>query len=364
MIRLLALVQKPEGLSPGQRFRLEQWAPLLRREHGIDIEFAVFESPRLTKVLYLPGHHAEKAALLIKDTWRRRLAYRRARDFDAVVIYREAASLGPAIYERLLARAGIPIIYDFDDAIWIPGAGSVNGIFSHLRFQAKTGTICRLSRAVVVGNEYLASYARRYTDRVHVVPTSIDLGTYPVQPEAASDGKLVIAWSGSLATLIHLDAARPAIEKLAKRRKVEVRVICNAAPKRGFEGAETTFVPWKGDEEAKAIGASHVGIMPLPDDQFARGKCGLKALQYMATGRPVVLSPVGVNTEIVRSGDNGILAASVDEWVDALDRLGSSPELRVRLGAAGRKTVEERYSSTAVAAQFANVVRTTLGGAS
>jgi glycosyltransferase involved in cell wall biosynthesis len=357
MIRLLALVQRGPGLSPGQRFRLEQWAPHLEARHGIRLDFAAFESPRLTEIIYRRGHRFEKAARMLRDAFRRRHVVSGARGYDGVVVFREAASLGPAIYERLLVRAGVPLLYDFDDAIWIPAVGSANGVFSRLRFVGKTATICRLSSAVVVGNEYLASYARQYSNSVFVVPTSIDLSNYPVQPGLPADAPFTVVWSGSLSTLIHLERARAALEALGKRRRVVLRVIGNEAPARPFAGIETVFIPWGTAGEAERLGEAHVGIMPLPDDPFARGKCGLKGLQYMAVGLPVVLSPVGVNADLIQDKRNGLLASTVEEWVDALEQLADSPELRQRLGAAGRRTVEEGYSAESSAARFAEAVR-------
>jgi glycosyltransferase involved in cell wall biosynthesis len=360
MIRLLTLIQKPLGRSPGQRFRLEQWAPQLEAHHGIRLDFLPFESPRLTEILYRPGHAAEKAVWMLRDTFRRRRVLSEARGYDGVVIYREAASLGPAIYERLLARASVPLFVDFDDAIWITVKGA-NGIFSHLRFAGKTATICRLSSAVIVGNEYLAAYARRYSDSVFTVPTSIDLSRYPVQPGLPADAPFTIVWSGSLPTLVHLEHARAPLEVLGKRRRVVLRVIGNEPPARPFEGIETVFIPWREAGEAETIGAAHVGIMPMPDDEFSRGKCGLKGLQYMALGLPVVLSPVGVNAEIVEHGQNGLLASSTEEWVGALERLANSAELRSVIGRAARRTVEQRYSTESSAARFAEAVRHGLG---
>lgn len=357
MIRLLALVQKPEGISPGQRFRLEQWAPHLRARHGISLEFAAFESPGLTRVLYEDGHVPEKAGRVVFDFVRRGLHVARSRRYDGVVLYREAALLGPALYERLLARAGVPTILDFDDAIWLESGGGRNGIFAKLRFPAKTAKLCELADAVTVGNAYLADWARSFNSNVHVVRTSIELARYPRIEPPPDDGVLRIGWTGSLSTMNqHLEPARTILERVAARRPVEVQVVCSEPPVRPFAGARNVFIPWRAATEAEDVARCHVGIMPLPDDPFARGKCGCKALQYMAVGRPVVVSPVGVNTEIVRSGENGLLAESEDEWVEALLRLGDSPELRARLGAAGRATVEAGYSAESAAAAFAAAV--------
>src|SRR5262249_31730473 len=136
-----------------------------------------------------------------------------------------------------------PIFFDFDDAIWLPNIG-VNGVFSHLHFYGKTNTICRLSTAILAGNEYLATYARRTNANVHLVPTSIELEKYPLQPEISAEEPFIVGWSGSTPTLVHFETARGALERLAKRRKVVVKVICNRPPDRPIGGAENVFVPW------------------------------------------------------------------------------------------------------------------------
>nr|WP_295371092.1 glycosyltransferase [uncultured Sphingosinicella sp.] len=362
-LRLLVLAPKPQGLSPGQRFRLEQWAPHLAAHHGITLDFLPFESPGLTRVLYKPGHQLEKAGRVAFDFARRAAAVVKARRYDGVIVYREAALIGPAFYERLLAWLNVPVFFDFDDAIWREGelAASANGIFQRLHFWGKTSTTCRLASAVLVGNEYLADYARERNDKVFILPTSIELPKYPVQPELDYEEPFVICWTGSHSTLAHFERARAPLERLATMRRIVVKIICNKRPERPIPGAENIFVAWSEEGEAEQIGASHVGIMPLPDNDYTRGKCGLKALQYMATGRPVVISPVGMNLELVQSGQNGFLADTDEEWIEALTRLADSRELRSRIGPAGRKTVEDRYSGEVVSRMFADAVRATLG---
>jgi len=359
MTRVLALVPKPIGVSPGQRFRLEQWAPLLAAD-GISVDFSVFESPSLTRVLYEPGNRATKAVYVVRDAIRRRAVLAQVKDYDLIVIYREASLLGPAIYERWLAHSGKPIVFDFDDAIWVPDAGSVNGWFARLRFPGKAATICRLASAVVVSNNYLADYAKRFNRSVQVVPSTIDLGLFPVQPPLEQENPFRVVWSGSVSTLSHLDTVRAALERFGRKRKTVLRVICSRPPEFSADGVAVEFVPWTAEGEAAKLGVSHVGIMPLPDNEFTRGKGGFKALLYMAVGRPAVLSPVGVNTEIVEHGRNGMLARTTDEWVAALDALAESPSMRDRLATAGRSTVAKRFSAQSGAASFAAVVTSVL----
>ena len=356
-IRVLVLASKPHGLAPGQRFRFEQWAPRLARDHNIHLDLCPFESPQLTAVLYKQGHFTSKAYGVLRDFVRRARVLSIARNYDAVLVFREAALIGPAIYERLLARSGKPLIFDFDDSIWSGGQQKNNGFFSRLHFFGKTKTLCRIASAVTPGNEFLADYARQFNERVSVVPTSIELDDYPEIPEPAAARPFVVCWTGSTSTLVHFEEARAPLEELARRIPLVVKVICNKPPERPIAGAEMRFVPWSQDNEAKEIGDCHAGIMPLPDDEVARGKCALKALQYMATGRPVLISPVGVNKTIIRSGENGYLAATADDFVTFLLKLANSPELRAKLGSAARRTVAQSYSAEVVAARFAEVVR-------
>lgn len=355
-LRLLVLANKAAGIAPAQRYRFEQWAPWLAREHNIRLDLMPFESPALTEILYEDGHLLSKAAWVICDFIRRSRALKAAQSYDGVLIVREAALIGPAIYERLLARAGPPIVFDFDDAIWSPGQAWKNGLFSRLHFPGKTSTICKLATAVTVGNDYLSAYARRRNDHVSIVPSSIELADYPLIPEAANDGKFVVCWSGSTSTLVHFEHARPALEKLASLLPLVMKIVCSKPPRRPIAGAEMRFVQWSAESEARDVGDCHVGIMPLPDNEVSRGKCGMKALQYMATGRPVVVSPVGVNAEIVRDGHNGFLAASDDQWVEALRRLAGDPGLRATLGRNARATVEKDFTAQISAAKFAKAL--------
>ena len=264
--------------------------------------------------------------------------------------------LGPAVYEHLLHAAGVPLFVDFDDAIWIPDLRGANGKFVYLRFAGKIASICRLSSGVVVGNEYLAAYARQHSAHVFVVPTSIDLQRYSLQPPPPNE-PFTIVWSGSHSTLQHLECARAPIEAFGKRRYAVLRVIGNRAPDRPFANVDNVFIPWAAAGEAAEIGRAHVGIMPLPDTDYTRGKCALKALQYMALGLPTIVSPVGANMEVVEHGRTGLHATTLDEWVDALEKLASSRQLRTAIGRAGRETVEKRFSSVVASDKFAEAVR-------
>lgn len=364
MIRLLAFVQKRLGVSPGQRFRFEQWAPHLAARHGIEIDFVPFESARLTELLYTRGNIAAKGALMLSDFARRAGPVSRSRRYDGAIVYREVASLGPAVWERVLARAGVPFLLDFDDSIWMPSAvvgKPLNGVFSRLRFSGKTRTIAKLARVVTVGNEYLAEWSRDHNPRVHIVPTSIELANYPVQPDLPEDEPFVIGWMGSHSTLQSLELVREAVEAFGARRRTRFLVVCDRPLEPPMRNVENVFVRWSAEGEARDIGAMHVGLMPVADTRYALGKCACKALQFMAAGRPAIVSPVGVNAQIVRDGENGLHATTTAEWLDAFERLASSRELQSRLATAGRRTVETGFSAEVAASRFADAVGELVG---
>lgn len=362
-LRLLTLVQKGPGIAPNQRFRHEQWAPILAREHDIHLAFEPFESPELTDVLYRPGRTLRKAGLVLRDARRRWRARHHAHTFDGVIVLREAALIGGAWFERYLARHRIPFLYDFDDAIWrMPDTGR-NGVFALARFPWKVGGICRLAARVTVGSAHLAEFARRFTSRVTVIPTTIDLSAYHVHPPPPPDGPFTIVWTGSHSTLPHLTPLFPVLRAVAHDVPMRLRVVCDTPPP-PCDGVTTEFVPWRAASEAADLAPGHVGIMPLPDTPSTRGKCGCKALQYMGIGRPAIVSSVGVNRDIIAHDVNGLRADTPEQWIDALRRLAADPALRDRLGAAGRRTVEERFSAAVAAQALAGVARQTFGGAS
>lgn len=353
-MRLLAIVPSVYDTSPGQRFRLEQWEPHLKKL-GVEITYAAFEDPELSATLHKPGNVSRKIRLIAKAFGRRAGVVRNLRNYDAVYLFREAALLGPPIFERLVHRSGVPTIFDFDDAVFVPYVSPSNGYLSYLKFPAKTKTLCRLATHVIAGNRYLADYARQTNQNVSIVPTTIDTDKYEMVPRGNDNRVPVIGWSGSFSTVQHLDSLAGALKRLALKETFRLVVI--GTPVYKIDGVDVEALPWRAATEVSDLGQIDIGIMPLPDESWSRGKCGLKALQYMALGIPTVCSPVGVNSEIIQNGDNGFLAATEAEWVEKLTQLLHDRELRQRLGAAGRATVEEKYSAFVQAPRVFEILR-------
>src|SRR5687768_5528039 len=341
-MRILALMPGLYDTSPGQRYRLEQWDPLLR-QRGVEITYAPFEDYELHSIVYKPGQLGKKLQLVTRNLARRLSTIGEAKNYDLVYVFREAALLGPPIFERLIAQQRTPFVFDFDDAIFVSYRSPSNGYLSYLKFASKTKTICRLASHVMVGNPYLADYARQVNDHVTVIPTTIDTEKYQVPAPENKSGPPVIGWTGSHSTVQHLDTLRGALKKLAEKESFSLRVI--GTPAYECSPIDVEAMPWRAGTELEDLSTIDIGVMPLPDDRWSKGKCGLKALQFMALGIPTVCSPVGVNTDIIQDDRNGFIAGSEEEWVDKLGRLIRSHELRQRLGQAGRATVEQKYSA-------------------
>jgi len=353
-MRILAIVPGVYDTAPSQRFRIEQWEPLLR-ERGVEITYAPFENDELHRILYRQGKTAQKIKLVANAFARRLAQVSSVSRYDACYVLREAALLGPPVIERLLKRQRVPIIFDFDDAIYISYRSPSNGYLSYLKFAGKTKKICRIASHVIVGNQYLAEYASQLNEQVTVVPTTIDTEKYFVDRERPIPSVPVIGWTGSFSTVQHLDTLRGALQELAHRERFRLRVI--GTPEYDLEGVEVEAMPWRAQTEIEDLRPIDIGVMPLPDDAWSKGKCGLKALQFMALGIPTICSPVGVNTEIIHDGENGFIAGTEDEWLKKLGALLRSAELRKQLGQAGRKTVETRYSATIQAPRVYDVLK-------
>lgn len=259
-----------------------------------------------------------------------------ARHYDAVFLNRDLMA-SDLRYESALLSRNARVVFDFDDAIFL---GGVKGE-RHARW------MCEHAAWVTPGNSYLAEWARQWTDRVTIIPTVIDTDRYECKEWSDADfaRPMRVGWTGSDNSIV--GTLFPHLEMLSRSQKelgFELVVISNTKPSLPIPGMKWTFHPWRAEEEGALGRMFDVGIMPLMDDAFQRGKCGFKLLQCMAAGLPTIGSPVGVNAEIVQEGRTGFLATTQEEWHAALRALTASPELRSSMGGAGRERCEREYS--------------------
>lgn len=273
-------------------------------------------------------------------------------------IEKEALPWLPARIETaLLRRAHVPIVVDYDDATFHAYDRHRNRLVRRV-LGAKIDQVMRQADLVVVGNAYLGARARSAgARRIAELPTVVDLRRYPPAPPrpAPAGGPLTIGWIGSPVTSGYLELLRPALSALRDKIPLRLRLI-GAAPQ-ALAGFPVERMAWSADGEAAAIAGCDIGVMPLPDRPFERGKCGYKLIQFMAGSRPVIASPVGANRDIVIPGETGFLAAQDADWTAALSRLHDDPPLRQRMGEAGRRRAEALYSLHAAAPRFVELLR-------
>jgi glycosyltransferase involved in cell wall biosynthesis len=339
-VGFLAL-QAPD-LSPGQRYRVEAFLPWLERR-GIEFSYDWLLDRKDLRVFYGRESVVKKGVIAAKAAFRRLRSVTRLRQVDVYVVQREAFFLLNE-WSEWLAHLRAPVVFDFDDAIWIHAVSEANRRFAFLKNVGKIPRIAQLAHTVIAGNDYLAAWARQHSRNVHVIPTCVDTERFSPPPSRPDSGPVTIGWSGSPSTFSHLRPLLPALERLKARYgdRVRLRVMGDPSfshPPLGLKGEA-----WTPDAELALLKEMEIGLMPLPDDEWTRGKCGLKGLVSMSMGAATVMSPVGVNTEIVQHGENGFLASTDDEWVELLSRLVDDVDLRRRIGVAGRQTVVDRYS--------------------
>lgn len=349
MTRVLVLAPYPLRTAPSQRFRFEQYLDPLGAE-GFEFEVSTLLDPESSELLGRDGHLAGKVGVAARAAAKRFRDAVRGRSYDVAFIHREAFPFGFPLFERSVEALGTPYIYDLDDAIYLPPGGRPR--FSAFRYR-KAGSIAKHARLVTAGNSYLAEWASRHNGDVRIIPTTIDTELYRPRSSGDADGRVCVGWSGSHHTATYLEALGPVLRDLQRETGVRLRVIGDE--RFSIPGAEVEALPWREGTELEDLAEIDIGLMPMPDDAWARGKCGLKALQYMALEIPAVISPVGVNVEIAGDGA-ALLASNPDEWRDAILGLIQDGEERVEQGARGRRRVEERYSVHANLARYREVL--------
>ncbi|MHC4926393.1 MAG: glycosyltransferase family 4 protein [Planctomycetota bacterium] len=329
-IRVAALTG---GLNTAStRFRVRQYIPLLA-EAGIEVTEHI---PYWGTSCGLPSPF--KTVSRIPGVWRSRKA-------DVVLISKELVQ-GYETFERRLKR---PRILDIDDAIWLNWPMS----------RWSQPRIARGMDAIVVGNDYLADYYSRYCSNIHVLPTAIDTDRYLPKPDGRHDEKFVIGWTGQACNYTHLHHIAPALKQFMDNHSdVELLIITNRPFKSTILPAEKIrYVQWTPEIETSGLHQMDVGIMPLLDNNWTRGKCSFKMLQYMASGLPVVVSPVGMNRSVLAKDDCGFAAKTHADWVEALETLYRDRSIGPGKGRVGRAVIEQYYAVGQVARQWSEIFR-------
>jgi len=348
-VRVL-LLSRYDRLGASSRVRAYQYIPFLS-ENGVEVTPAPLLDSQYLQRRY-SGQSRDVAA--IAATYLRRLfeLMRAGRRFDLLWVEKEIFPWLPGLLEQVLTSR-IPYVVDYDDALFHQYDLHPNPVTRWL-LGRKIDEVMRRAVVVMTGNEYLASHARTAGARkVEIVPTVIDLDRYDPSPLAHQG--LVIGWIGSPATAAYLQLVRkPALHA---HRTHGARVVTVGSGNVELGDVPVEVHPWSEASEVDEIRRFDVGIMPLPDEPWERGKCGYKLVQYMSAGKPVIGSPVGVNRDLIQPGVNGLFATTDEEWTDALDRVLRSPAEAARMGQRGRELVERRYCTKVTGPHLLRILR-------
>lgn len=348
-MNVLALVAYPdEGAST--RYRIGQYvAPLAAR--GVRVTVAPMLGGEAFARLYRRGGQVRKVFDWLGAASRRRAQIESAGGYDAVFVLREVWPLRAPALERALFARTRRVVFDFDDAVFLPNVSEANRSLAFLKAPDKSAYVAARARALTPGNAFLADWSRGQASpgaRVFELPTVVDTDRFRPPPGAPRDGLVRLGWIGTHSTLPFLEVHAGVLERLLDRHPALRLTIIGATSAR-LAHRQVEFVPWTLDGEVGALARVDIGLAPLPDNDWARGKCGLKLLQYQALAIPVVASPFGVHPAMIEDGVHGFLAADDAAWERAIERLVEDAALRHELGQRGRARVEERYSVRAMA---------------
>jgi len=342
MKKILFITPYPFDSAPSQRFRFEQYFEILKQS-GFEITQKPFWDSGTWDILYKKGKLFKKFIGLLSAIFRRYLILFSVSKYDFIFIHREYSPIGYPFMVWIISRViGKKIIFDFDDAIWIPNVSESNRLFNRFKVYSNTQRIVKLSHKVSCGNEYLRLFAEEFNEKAFYNPTTIDTNNYHNKVRKINKDKFVIGWTGSHSTIKYLDEIIPVIEKLEKSLSFEFHVISNHIPAWNLKSLK--FIFWKKETEVENMLQFSIGLMPLSHDQWCEGKCGFKALQYMALSIPALVSPIGVNTEIVDHGNNGFYCRNLDEWESTITQLINDHHLLNELSSKTAQKVIDQYS--------------------
>lgn len=341
-------------LGASSRLRSYQYIPFLTK-FGIEAKISPLFGDAYIKSLYADGR--KKKTEVFRAYLRRIGQLLKVRHFDLLWIEKELFPWLPAWGENLLDILGIPYVVDYDDAVFHNYDLHSNKLIRFV-LGRKIDRVMGKAAVVIVGNDYLGFRAKLAgAKKVEYLPTVVDLERYQVKSDFRGTMP-VIGWIGSPVTAKYLDLVCPALAEVCKNGKARVVLVGSGQVQLGDVPVEVR--PWSEETEVEEVRNFDIGIMPLPDEPWERGKCGYKLIQYMACGLPVVASPVGVNKQIVEHGVNGFLAPDVNGWIEALNTLCSNPSLRRVLGQAGRDKVEKHFCVQVTAPRLASILRSVL----
>jgi len=353
--KMLVICPHPENIAPGQRLKYEQYFSDWRN-NGFDVEVSPFFSNRMQNILYTKGNIPEKIYWVFKGYIKRLRELFKVQQYDLVYIFLWVTPFGLPVMERFFVKQNPNVVYDIDDAIFMKSKSLVNRSVDFIRGRSKPFFMMKKARHVIACTPFLTGVARKYNQNVTDISSTINTHTYQPLNNYQNNHQLILGWSGSHSTSRFLYLIKDALLELNKRKPFKLLVMGDADFK--IDGLNMESIEWTAEAEVPVLQKFDIGIYPLPlDSDWVLGKSGLKALQYMAVGVPVVATAVGTNYRIIQNGLTGFLVKTPEEWIAQLELLMAHPELRKAIGSAGRKNVVDNYSIDVNAPKYLNILQ-------
>jgi len=351
-MRVLFFTIFPE-INAGSRYRVHKYLNYLK-EKNIECTICPPMSNTLFQYLYQTNNPIKKILFYFITYSVRLKDLMKVRRYDIIFVHQGLCYFGPPILEYLIAKLNNNIIYDVDDAHFSKPTFA-SGFAARFYDRNRIAKISKLSKQVIVSVDYIKKYVEKFNSNVTVIPTSIDTSRYTSKNyDKQNSSSIVIGWVGTASGLIYLQTLEDVMQKLSTSYNIELRIISSHSIK--IPAVKVVHRMWTLENEIKDLQSIDIGIMPLPNTEFERGKGGFKLIQYMGVGVPVVCSPIGINSEIVHDGTNGYLAVAKDEWLKKLSLLIEDENLRERLGRKGRESIQNKFTIEANAAKFVKII--------
>lgn len=365
--RMLVICPFPQGVAAGQRLKYEQYFDDWRAM-GFDIDVSSFMDTATWEVAYQPGHWASKVRGVLRGHYRRCLDLWRIPRYDVVYVFMWVTPFGTSLFERFVRILAHRMIFDIEDNLLVgsklPDSQNPNRLARLLKGPHKTRFLIKTADHVVSSSPFLNDFCLGLNTKKQSVyiSSSVDTDRFRPVDRNEHDRILTIGWTGTFSSRVYLDLLRGVFQQLAQRASFRLKIIGNFDYE--LEGVDLEVVQWTKEREVEDLQTFDIGVYPLPIDDWVLGKSGLKAIQYMAFGLPIVATNVGTTSLLIADGVNGLLVETEAEWINALERLLSDSALRKRLGAAARESAVQNYSTKAIAQEYRNVLDTLCGEAS
>ena len=354
--KILVICPFPQGIAASQRLKYEQYFDNWR-EHGYDITISSFMDKKLWDIVYTNGNYVNKVLGTLCGYYRRLRDIFYLKRYDLVYVHMWVTPLGTSLFERIFRALSKKILYDIEDNVWMGKRSKTNPIISALKGTSKANYLIKVSDHVITSSPFLNEYCSAINkhNACTYISSSVDTERFVPTNSYTNARKVTIGWTGTFSSREYLDLLRNVFLRLGQRCDFKLRIIGNF--KYELPGVDLEVIQWKEESEVEDLQEIDIGIYPLVDDEWVLGKSGLKAIQYMAFGLPTVATNVGNTPKIIQHMRNGWLVKTEEEWIQALETLITSPELRHKLGHTARATVVEKYSTNAIRSSYLEILR-------